>query len=185
MWSQFYQWRHAGARMLYVAMFDEVDEGTAIFKLAPDPGRIPQPNHIFFSLDIDGYPLESDFYLWLTGTAGFIIKQNFPFPQHQPARLSEPWFNAERKIERAWIVGKQYGKIDITVHDTAVSRLTIYRKENAGHFIEQKTIQRGELLNGSYTWYDEPIVKDSTYTYLLVAFDAGGIPLGVSDRKVI
>jgi hypothetical protein len=99
--------------------------------------------------------------------------------------LSEPWFNAERKIERAWIVGKQYGKIDITAHDAAVSRLTIYRKVNAEHFLELKTIQRGELQNGSYTWYDESIVKDSTYTYLLVAVDAGGIPLGVSDRKTI
>jgi hypothetical protein len=185
MWTQFYQWRQAGARMLYVAMFDEVDEGTAIFKIAADPGQMPQPNHLFFSLDVDGYPLKSDFYLWLTGTAGFIIKRGFPFPQHRPVRLTEQWFNAERKKERAWIVGKYYGRIDITAHDAAVSRLTIYRKVNAEHFIELKTIQRGELQNGSYTLYDAYLLQDSTYTYLLVAFDSGGIPLGVSDRKTI
>ena len=36
LWSQFQADKRAGARMLYVAMFDEVDEGTAIFKCTND-----------------------------------------------------------------------------------------------------------------------------------------------------
>ena len=36
-WSQIVAAKRAGAEMLYVAMFDEVDEGTAIFKCTNDP----------------------------------------------------------------------------------------------------------------------------------------------------
>ena len=36
LWTQFLGAKQVGARMVYVAMFDEVDEGTAIFKCAND-----------------------------------------------------------------------------------------------------------------------------------------------------
>ena len=40
-WSQIAAAKRVGADMLYVAMFDEVDEGTAMFKLAPTPNELP------------------------------------------------------------------------------------------------------------------------------------------------
>jgi hypothetical protein len=52
----------SGARMLYVAMFDGLDEGTAIFKCSNEP---PQPDAPAKLLDYDGVP--TDHYLWLTG----------------------------------------------------------------------------------------------------------------------
>ena len=61
LWSQATAFKDAGARMLYVAMFDELDEGTAIFKCTNDP---PVGESRF--LTFDGLP--SDHYLWLTGT---------------------------------------------------------------------------------------------------------------------
>lgn len=51
-----------GVEMLYVAMFDEIDEGTAIFKVTNTP-----PVNGTFS-DYEGLP--SDHYLKLTGEAG-------------------------------------------------------------------------------------------------------------------
>ncbi len=36
LWSQFVAAKRAGAGMIYVAMFDEVDEATAIFKCTND-----------------------------------------------------------------------------------------------------------------------------------------------------
>ena len=50
----------------YVAMFDEVDEGTAIFKVTNDP-----PTQGRFAI-FDGLP--SDFYLRLTGEGSKIIR---------------------------------------------------------------------------------------------------------------
>jgi hypothetical protein len=43
----------AGAQMLYTAMFDEINEGTAIFKLAVDPSQEPAGTDLF-GLDADG-----------------------------------------------------------------------------------------------------------------------------------
>jgi hypothetical protein len=67
LWSQFVAAKSAGARSVYVAMFDEMDEGTAIFKCTNDPpaGASPFLTH-------EGLP--SDHYLWLSGTGGRLIR---------------------------------------------------------------------------------------------------------------
>jgi len=59
----------AGAQMLYTAMFDEINEGTAIFKLATDPSQEPVGTDLF-ALDADGCrTATSDMYLRLAGQA--------------------------------------------------------------------------------------------------------------------
>jgi hypothetical protein len=184
MWTQFYLWRRAGTDMLYIAMFDEVDEGTAIFKIAPNADFVPRPN-LFLSLDTDGYALRSDHFLWMTGSAGFIIKHNLPFPSQQPARFLEDSFTVERIKERAWLTVKHVGKIDITVNDPAVSRLVLYKMEGDQELREFKVIHGEEFQNRTYSTKDEPLEKDKTYTYLLVGFDANGIPVGFSNRERI
>lgn len=68
LWSQVVAAKRAGCNMLYVAMFDEVDEGTAIFKCTNQP---PTGNGGKF-LSYDGLP--SDHYLRLTGMAGRILR---------------------------------------------------------------------------------------------------------------
>ena len=50
--------------MLYGAMFDEVDEGTAMFKVAASSRDAPT-DAPFVTLDADGEPLPSDWYLRL------------------------------------------------------------------------------------------------------------------------
>jgi hypothetical protein len=67
LWSQFEGIKEAGATMAYVAMFDEVDEGTAIFKCTNDPPVGESP-----FLTYEGLP--SDHYLWLTGEGGRLLR---------------------------------------------------------------------------------------------------------------
>jgi hypothetical protein len=57
-----------GATMLYGAMFDEVDEGTAMFKVA-ESARDTAADARFVTLDVDGEPLPSDWYLRLAREA--------------------------------------------------------------------------------------------------------------------
>jgi hypothetical protein len=82
LWSQFIAAKRAGANMIYVAMFDEVDEGTAIFKCTNNP---PVSNTEKF-LTYEGLP--GDFYLRLTGAGAKMLRGELPvtdtLPQLRP-----------------------------------------------------------------------------------------------------
>jgi hypothetical protein len=69
--------------MLYGAMFDEVDEGTAMFKLAPTPAQLPAQG-VFVPLDIDGAKLPSDWYLRLANQAGKMLRGEIPRQSTMP-----------------------------------------------------------------------------------------------------
>ena len=72
LWSQFVAAKKAGADSLYIAMFDEVDEGTAIFKCTNDVPVSPQDKFVTY----EGLP--SDFYLKLTGKGARVIRGEIP-----------------------------------------------------------------------------------------------------------
>lgn len=67
-WHQVERALASGSTMLYGAMFDEVDEGTAMFKLAPTRESAPAGVPIV-TLDTDGEQLPSDWYLRLAREA--------------------------------------------------------------------------------------------------------------------
>ena len=79
LWSQAIAARQAGNRSLYVAMFDEIDEGTAIFKTSQNPpvGEVP------FLADPS---TKSDHFLWLTGEIGKMLRGSRPATIEMPAR---------------------------------------------------------------------------------------------------
>jgi len=73
----------AGCSMIYGAMFDEVDEGTAMFKLAPTPAQLPAQGR-FVPLNVDGYTLPSDWYLRLAGGATETLRGRLPLSPQMP-----------------------------------------------------------------------------------------------------
>lgn len=79
LWSQATAYRQAGAQMLYVAMFDELDEGTAIFKCSNEPPVGSDP-----FLTYKG--LRSDHYLWLTGEVGKLMRGEIKDASVMPKR---------------------------------------------------------------------------------------------------
>ena len=67
-----------GVGTVYVAMFDEMPEGTAIFKCSKQP-----PKGATF-VDYEGLP--TDHYLWLTGKAGEMLRGELPVAHQMPTR---------------------------------------------------------------------------------------------------
>ncbi|QRR01425.1 glycoside hydrolase family 71/99-like protein [Dyadobacter sandarakinus] len=64
LWQQIAGAKGSGAQSLYVAMFDEVDEGTAIFKTKKEGETPLNAEGKFVGIEAD---LPADHYLWLTG----------------------------------------------------------------------------------------------------------------------
>jgi hypothetical protein len=80
LWKQYVEAKRAGAKMVYQAMFDEMDEGTAIFKCSNEP---PVGANRFLTLE----GLSSDHYLWLTGTGGKLLRGEVEMSEELPRRL--------------------------------------------------------------------------------------------------
>ena len=56
-------------------MFDEVDESTAMYKLAENDDQTPDQGY-WLALDADGYDLPSDWYLRCAKLATEIVRGN-------------------------------------------------------------------------------------------------------------
>jgi len=77
LWRQVNAHVRAGATMLKGAMFDEIDEGTALYKLAPTSAQAPAGTR-FVVMDTDGQALPSDWYLRLVGAATRVVRGELP-----------------------------------------------------------------------------------------------------------
>jgi len=81
LWKQYVEAKKVGVTMLYQAMFDEVDEGTAIFKCTNDPpvsvGRVKFVTY-------EGLP--SDHYLWIAGLGRQVLRGEVEISEELPRR---------------------------------------------------------------------------------------------------
>jgi hypothetical protein len=80
-WRQVQRALALGNTMLYAAMFDEVDESTAMFKLAASSRDAPADPPLV-TLDADGETVPSDWYLRLAGEAQRQLRRPNPRPKH-------------------------------------------------------------------------------------------------------
>lgn len=82
-WKQLSGAIGSGAEMIYIAMFDEIDEGTAIFKCSTNP---PTGASNFVAIE-EGLP--SDYYLYLAGQAGKMLRKQIPLSTEIPAPVTK------------------------------------------------------------------------------------------------
>ena len=82
LWSQFSAAKKAKCEMIYVAMFDEVDEGTAIFKCTND---VPASEGVSL-LGMEG--LASDYYLRLVGAGGKLLRGEIENTEKIPSLIN-------------------------------------------------------------------------------------------------
>ncbi len=80
LWSQAVAAKRAGADTLYIAMFDEMDEGTQIFKTTNNP---PVGESRFLSYE----PQAPDYYLRLSGAIGRMLRNEIPATDALPTRF--------------------------------------------------------------------------------------------------
>jgi hypothetical protein len=83
LWKQVAGAKISGAKSLYVAMFDELDEGTAIYKCARQNELPLHGSKQFVGVEND---IGSDYYLWLTGEAAKWIHGAPGYGTVKPAR---------------------------------------------------------------------------------------------------
>jgi hypothetical protein len=81
-WRQFAIFKELGVRTVFVGMFDEVDEGTAIFKVAD---KTPVGKYF---VTYEGLP--NDWYLKLTGAATRMIRGDVPLSKKIPDEIPFP-----------------------------------------------------------------------------------------------
>jgi len=108
MWSQFAAAKNAGIGSVYISMFDEMNEATAILNSAEDASSIPAGKY-FLTLDADGTHVSSDFYLRLVldggkmikGTTGYQATEPTPFVLTPPASLT-PSVLSSTSVQVGW-----------------------------------------------------------------------------------
>lgn len=90
LWKQAYNARTAGASIVKIAMFDEVNEGTAILKAAPLRANAPEQGY-WLTLDADGEKLPNDWYLRLAGEIGRMYRGEESPSSKVPTHPGPPW----------------------------------------------------------------------------------------------
>ncbi|MDZ4859504.1 MAG: xylosidase/arabinosidase [Candidatus Hydrogenedentes bacterium] len=75
-WEQVYAWQNLGVDMMFVAMFDEVDESTAMFKVSRNH---PVTDHW---IDYEGYP--TDWYLRIVCEMSRMLRGEIPLTASLP-----------------------------------------------------------------------------------------------------
>jgi len=84
-WRQVYNAISIHAPMIYNAMFDEVDEGTAMYKIAATINDQPEGVKLV-PLDADGINLPNDWYLRLAGAATQMLRGEIPLTIEIPIK---------------------------------------------------------------------------------------------------
>ncbi|MFH1067979.1 MAG: SUMF1/EgtB/PvdO family nonheme iron enzyme [Candidatus Glassbacteria bacterium] len=86
LWLQAYNAISAGANMFYIAMFDELNEGTPMLKLAQTDADLPIELKLA-SLDMDGYAVPGDWYLQVAREIGRMLRGEIPLSPEMPLAL--------------------------------------------------------------------------------------------------
>jgi hypothetical protein len=90
LWQQAAGAKAAGASCVKIAMFDEVNEGTAMYKVASKRSEAP-PSGYWLTLDADGLSLPNDWYLRLAGEITQIVHGEKAASEIIPIKPTDPW----------------------------------------------------------------------------------------------
>jgi hypothetical protein len=97
--------RRARAGAVFGAMFDELDEGTAMMKIAATAAQLPAQGRFIFA-GIDGDAVRGDWWLYLLGVAGDALAGASPWPGPQRPALPTPLTERQAGLGTAGLLGR-------------------------------------------------------------------------------
>jgi hypothetical protein len=102
-WSQFVTAAGIGAKWAFVGMFDEMDEGTEIFKVTSAP-----PSQAYF-IGYEGLP--SDCYLCFTQEGGKMMRKEIPLSRAKPDCAAQSQPSVPDALSPAWGAAAAAGRV--------------------------------------------------------------------------
>ncbi|GAW04967.1 xylosidase arabinosidase [Lentinula edodes] len=118
LWQQIFNAKRLGLRVMYGAMWDEYDEGTALMPVVEKSRLLPRSDkYSFMALDADGYDLPADWYMRICGFAAEglrserMIHETFPSKELQDYWSTRPRFE-EINIKSGDFVSGSAGELD-------------------------------------------------------------------------
>ncbi|HWY30020.1 MAG TPA: malectin domain-containing carbohydrate-binding protein, partial [Candidatus Acidoferrum sp.] len=172
MWRQFSDLINLGVQGIYISMFDEFNEGNQIACTAENASMEPVgTTNLYFTLDQDGVPCSSDYYLRLTGDGDKMLKGQIAFTRTRPTvPMLPPVIPAAPTGLTAGI-----GNGAVALNWTAVTGAADALSYN---------VKRSTLYNGTYTtiatnvglisFADTNVSNGTTYYYVVSAVNSLG-----------
>ncbi len=165
-WQQFGTAISKGAQQIYATMFDEIDEGTALFKVSNTPPNNINGNNVPNTTRVGDYPasvfqtldgLSSDYYLWLVGEASRMLRKEYAVTQSIPLRsdkfslggatlISEVLPNGKYKIS---YTGTVDGKLFCSKPYVVAYGATTYGKLIDSRYYPTELIPEGVIIEGT------------------------------------
>jgi len=98
------------------------------------------------------------------------------------------FLNASRHTEKLWLNTIDYARIDFTIenkYNLPISKILILRKSLGSEYSPIKELLPSDLANNSYTYFDYNIAINTVYIYQIMALDASGKIVGLSNEKTL
>ena len=147
-------------KCVYIAMFDEYDEGTAIMKAAADSSEIPK-NTYFLTLSADGTYISNDYYLRLTGTFSKIFNEkNIELTLNIPFSVGPRWYRSGFEI------GMDPIPQEISENDVNIS---VKADDNAhsGKFVFEITGENSKKIEKAIHAVNVPVSATTELSYFI------------------
>lgn len=170
MWRQLYNLVNLGVSGLYISMFDEYNEGNQILNTAATQQDVPAGSG-FLSLDEDGTPCSSDYYMRLTRDGGRMLKGSLGLTQVRP---TAPVLNSTVGLATVVSLRSRTNNLYVTAENAGAQAL-IANRQAVGQWEQFDLVNAG---NGAVA------LRSHANGLYVTADNAGAAPL-IANRSAV
>ncbi|KAF8628523.1 hypothetical protein AX15_003837 [Amanita polypyramis BW_CC] len=154
LWRQIYNGRRLGARIMYGAMWDEYDEGTAFLPAVANKRLLPVHDKFpFLSLDADGHDLPSDWYMRICGLAAEGLRNDSVIHEAFPSKELQDYWTRRPKFEE--YDKEEVGQASTVPSGSDSSTLKANAVQSYQEWLASQTSDKAEAPPPPYTLVEE------------------------------